>query len=136
MIGEKVGEVSGKTTGRRVVANDEHGPKLELSIESVGKILGVEMLDYGTYEAIPSVGGTFEGKGLGMAMTKDGDHVTWQANGVGRFTGKGQAVQWRGSIYYRTSSQKLAKLNGACFVYEFDVDESGANHVGRIYEWK
>jgi hypothetical protein len=137
MIGEKVGEFTGKNTGRRVIPNDEHGPKMEISIEQAGKFYGVDVIDYGTYEALPGhAPGTLEGKGQGISMTKDGETVTWTATGIGRFTGKGMAVQWRGSIHYRTDSQKLARINGVCFVYEYDIDETGNASTGRVYEWK
>jgi hypothetical protein len=135
MIGEKIAEFTGKLTGRRVLPN-AHGPKMEVCIEQQGKVLGVECFDYGTYESVLQDDGSLSGHGQGITMTKDGETVTWTANGVGRFTGKGQQVQWRGSCQYHTKSQKLAKLNGHSFVFEHDGDETGALCNSRIYEWK
>ena len=135
MIGEKIAEYTGKCTGRRVLPN-EHGAKMEISIEQTGKVFGVECVDYGTYESVLQQDGSLLGKGQGITMTKDGEAVTWTATGVGRFTGKGQSIQWRGSTQYQTKSQKLSKLNGNCFVFEYDVDETGNNSQGRVYEWK
>lgn len=135
MLGEKIGEFAGKCTGRRVVPNDEHGPKMEISIEQHGKFLGVDVVDYGTYEAV-MCGKHLDGKGQGIMMTPDGETVTWAATGLGNFTGKGQAIAWRGSLTYHTESQKLSRVNGLCVVFEYDVDETGNNSKGRVFEWK
>jgi hypothetical protein len=135
MLGEKIGEFTGKTTGRRVIPNDEHGPKMEVSIEQTGTLLGVNCVDYGTYDAV-MCGNHLDGKGQGIIMTANGETVTWTATGVGNFTGKGQAIAWRGSLTYRTESPKLARLNGLCVVFEHDVDETGNNSKGRVFEWK
>ena len=136
MIGEKIGEMTSKTTGRRVIPNDEHGPKMEISYEATGTLFGVATVDWGTYEAMVNDHGVLEGTGRGISMTKDGETITWHATGIGRFTGKGQGVQWRGSVHYRTSSQKLARINSTCCVYEYDIDETGNVGNGRVYEWK
>lgn len=135
MLGEKIGEFTGKTTGRRVIPNDEHGPKMEVSMEQTGTFLGVNVVDFGTYESV-LCGKHLEGKGQGIAMTPDGDMITWTATGIGNFTGKGMGVNWRGMTTYHTESQKLSRVNGLCVVFEYDIDETGNNTKGRIYEWK
>jgi hypothetical protein len=135
MLGEKIAEFAGKTTGRRVIPNDEHGPKMELSMEQAGKFYGVDVVDYGTYESV-MVGKHLEGKGQGIMMTPEGESVTWTATGVGTFTGKGMGLNWRGMLTYRTESQKLARANGTCFVFEYDIDETGNGAKGRVFEWK
>jgi hypothetical protein len=135
MLGEKIGEFTGKTTGRRIIPNDEHGPKMEISMEQAGSILGINVVDWGTYEAAPC-GKHLEGKGIGISMTADGETVNWTATGIGNFTGKGQGVAWRGMISYHTESQKLSRLNGLCVVFEYDIDETGNNTKGRVFEWK
>ena len=84
MLGEKIGEYVGKNTGRRVIPNDEHGPKMEISMEQVGKMYGVEVVDYGTYDAV-MVGKHLEGKGQGITMTKDGESLTWNATEPGAY---------------------------------------------------
>jgi hypothetical protein len=139
MLGEKIGEFTGKTIGMRVLgdaAHDHHhGPRMEVTMQQAGKMLGTEINDTGTYESCLQPGGYFTGGGQGVSMSKDGDVVTWKATGVGRPTGKGMGVAWRGSIQYQTTSSKLAKLNGVCCVFEYDVDEHGASN-GRVFEWR
>jgi len=139
MIGEKISETTGKTTGVRVLPatthDHHHGARLEISMQQTGKILGVDVTDMGTYEACLQHGGFYDGHGQGVAITKDGEPITWKATGIGRPTGKGTAVNWRGSIHYTTTSQKLNKLNGTCYVFEYEVDENGVS-AGRVFEWK
>lgn len=137
MIGEKIGESTGKTTGRRVVPNGDgnHGMKMELSMEEHGKLFGTEVVNFGTYDAILE-NGHLNGTANGIGMTKDGESIQWTATGRGRFTGKGMGVQWRGSIYYSTQGKLASKVNGQCFVFEYDVDETGNNTQGRVFEWK
>jgi hypothetical protein len=132
MIGEKIAELTGRTTLRRVVGHPDE-PKMEVSMEQTGKVLGVDVMDVATYESIAEPGGYLRGQGQGIGMTKDGERITWTGSGVGRPTAKG--FQWRGSIQYKTSSTKLARLNGHCFVFEYDLDEAGHSQA-RIYEWK
>lgn len=142
MVGEKIAEMVGQTTGIRVLPATVshahlhgHGPIVEVSMQQQGKIFGIDVVDMGTYEACMQSGGFYEGRGQGVGMTRDGEAVSWTATGIGRPTGKGTAVNWRGSLYYQTKSQKLAKLNGACFIFQFDVDEQGKTS-SRIFEWR
>jgi hypothetical protein len=44
-------------------------------------------------------------------------------------------VSFRGAIYYQTNAERLARLNGACGVYEHDVDAGGKTE-GKLWEWK
>jgi hypothetical protein len=139
MIGEKIAEYTGKTTNRRVQPFADHNHtnvRTEVTFEQFGKLFGVEVQDFGTYEATRQDGGTLQGTGQGVSMTKDGETITWSATGTGRFTGKGSQLQWRGSMYFRTESQKLSRVNGQCYVFEYDTDETGTNTQCRVYEWK
>jgi hypothetical protein len=132
MIGEKVGEFTGKETGRRVIQGN-NGPNMEITTQTTGTFYGINTFDTGTYTASLEHG-HLDGNGIGITMTKDGETLTWNVNGAGRFTKDG-GVQWRGSVYYKTNGTKLSRVNGQCFVYEYDVDATG-NCSGRIYEWK
>ncbi len=134
MLGEKIGEETGRVTGRRVLPSEGHGPKVEVSFEASGTILGVEATNLGTYSSIVRPDGTLYGEGQGVAMTKDGEAVSWIGQGVGRFTGGG-AVSYRGALYYQTASEKLASLNSIAGVHEYEVDEDG-NTQATTWEWK
>jgi hypothetical protein len=53
---------------------------------------------------------------------------------VGKFKEKG-ALSYRGILYYRTTSQKLARLNSAVGVFEYEDDPEGKTQT-KIWEWK
>src|ERR1700731_3537204 len=49
MLGEKIGETSGKITSQRVLPNLGGGPKMETSFQANGSILGTNEKEKGTY---------------------------------------------------------------------------------------
>src|SRR3972149_1587291 len=132
MLGEKLGESRGKSTGNRVLSADLEAPKLESSFEDSGTLLGVEVSEFGTYTGVQRPGGFLQGEGQGIVMTKEGETVTWVGHGIGRFSGPG-SVSWRGSFLYRTSSERLARLNGMVGLFEYEIDPEG-NTVGKVWE--
>ncbi len=134
MLSDVLGEERGKVTGMRVLPSDG-APRVEVTFQATGKILGLDTTDMGTYTSVGRAGGTMYGEGQGVIMSKDGDVVTWTGNGVGRSPGKATPAPWRGAVYSQTASAKLARLNGLCAVFEHNVDENGNAH-NKIYEWK
>lgn len=135
MLGEMFGEDQGKVTGIRVLPAEGQEPQVEVSFQACGRIFGVGYSELATYRAALKPGGFMHGQGQGVLTTEDGELVTWTGEGVGKPTGKGSAASWRGSVFYQTSSQRLAKLNGICAVFEHEVDETG-NAKSKMYEWK
>jgi hypothetical protein len=135
MLGEMLGEERGQVTGTRVLSAEGDAPKVEVSFQASGRILGVDTADMGTYCSILRPDGTLFGEGQGIVTTADGDMTTWQGQGVGKVVGRGAAASWRGAIYYQTTSQKLARLNGIAVVFEYEVDEAGKT-AAKIWEWK
>lgn len=135
MLGEMIGEERGQITVQRVLPSEGGGPRIEVSFAAQGQILGVNTSNMGTYESVIGPDGVIRGEGQGITMTEDGESATWTANGVGRFTGNGQAANYRGILYFQSASEKLARLNGIAVVFEFDVDENGGIH-DKLWEWK
>ena len=132
MLGEQISETKGKRLVRRVISVDP--PTAEVSFEDAGNILGVSTNGMGTYTSIVRPDGSIHGEGQGMSMTADGDSITWTGSGVGHF-GPGGSVSYRGMLFFRTTSQKLARINNACGAFEYEVDATGAT-VSKIWEWK
>jgi hypothetical protein len=64
------------------------------------------------------------GEGQGAMITGAGEPITWRGSGAGKLL-PGGALSCRGILYYRTPSQKLARLNNACTVFEYEVDAAG-----------
>ena len=133
MLGEQIGESRGKRTARRVLSVD-HGFKVEVAGESVGKVLGIDANEIGTYCSVSRPDGTLYGEGQGVVLGNEGSTATWKGQGVGRFVGGG-AVSYRGAVYYSTASPKLARLNTVAAVFEFEVDAQGNTH-SKLWEWK
>jgi len=133
MLGEQVGENKGKRTSRRVLSVSG-GFTAEVSFESAGKLLGVDTNEIGTYTSSSRPDGTLYGQGQGVVLAADGTSATWQGSGVGKFIGGG-AVSYRGSLYFNTSSAKLASLNTMAVVFEYEVDAAG-NTKTKGWEWK
>ena len=136
MLGEKLGEFQGKITGQRVLASDLPGPKFETSFEIRGTILGIEATMMGTYWSTIRPDGSLYGEcpNQGIIITKEGEIGTWSSAGVGRFTGHGSAVSYRGAAYFQITSQKLARLNGVAALYELEIDDDG-NAQAPFWEW-
>jgi hypothetical protein len=135
MLGEQIGEETGQITGMRVLPDDGAGAKVEVSFQASGTLLGLHASNMGTFISVTRPDGTLFGDGQGFSMTDDGEAATWRGQGVGRFTGHGMAVSFRGAIYFQTASERLARLNGMAVVFEYEADESG-KVADKTYEWK
>jgi len=134
MQGDKIGEGTGKVTGRRVLPNPGGGPKMETSFEASGKLLGVEETETGTYSAVVRPDGSLFGEGQGIIMGKGGEVATWVGQGVGTVKKDG-AVSYRGAVYYQTSAPGWSRLNSVAAIFEFEVDAQG-NSRALLWEWK
>jgi len=138
MLGEKIGEGTGKIIGQRVLSPEESGfggTKIEVSVQESGKLLGVETTSFLSYWTLPREGGYLYGEGRGVTIAKDGESCSWRGTGIGKFTGRGLAATYRGSLFYEAKGSRFARLNGTCVVFEFNVDEHG-NTTGQLFEWK
>jgi hypothetical protein len=133
MLGELVGEERGKRTGRRVLEiNGE--PKVEVSFETDGKILGLEEHSIVTYTSTVRPDGSLYGEGKAVVATRDGQIGTWAGAGAGKF-GEGGAVSYRGAVYFYSSGPKLSALNSVALIFEFEADAEGNTH-SKLWEWK
>lgn len=133
MLGEQLGEDSGRITGRRVLPSDGHGLKVEVTFQGRGSLLGTEIIDLGTYWAVVQPNGLLYGEGQGALMTPTGDVIQWVGAGRGHFTSQG-GVSFRGAVYYQTTAEKFARLNSVAIVYEHETgaDDSVTN---KYWEW-
>jgi hypothetical protein len=132
MLGEQISETKGKRIVRRVLSVDP--PTAEVSFEDSGTIVGIAITGMGTYTAVVRPDGSIFGQGQGMNMTADGDTLTWEGWGLGRF-GPGGAVSYRGMLFLRSASQQLARINNVCGAFEYEVDADG-NTTSKLWEWK
>jgi len=133
MIGEVIAEGKGARTGRRILATEPQF-SVEVSFEEATKLLGADGMNIGTYSSSNKPDGSLYGQGEGVFATMDGEFVTWHGMGVGRFQAGG-AVSYRGSLSYRTTSAKLARINAMAGVFEFEVAPDGTTK-STVWEWK
>jgi hypothetical protein len=134
MLGDKIGEESGKVTSRRALPNPSGGPKMETTFQVTGSILGVSHQTTGTYHSVLRPDGALFGEGQGIVMSSEGDLATWVGQGIGKIKKDG-SVSYRGAIYYQTSAAKWARLNSVAAIFEYEVDAQG-NTRAQIWEWK
>ena len=132
MLGDLIVEGTGKTVVRRVLSTDPL--TVETSFEDKGKVLGIDMAGFGTFTGVFRPDGSIFGEGEGVYVTLDGDMVTWKGSALGRLKEKGTS-SYRGILYYRTASEKLARLNAVPGVIEVEFDAEG-NDTAKIWEWK
>lgn len=132
MLGNKIGESTGKRIVRRILSTDP--PTAEVSFEDSGTMAGVATTGSGTYTSVIRPDGSIFGQGQGLIITADGESILWTGTGLGKF-GAGGAVSYRGMLFYQTASQKLASLNNSCGAFEFETDASGGT-TSAVWEWK
>ena len=134
MLGQQINEGTGKEVGRRILEGHGSGPVMGSSFQEAGKILGVDVQNSGTYTAVARPDGTLYGDGQGIAMSREGDVITWKGHGIGKM-GPGSA-SWRGALYFQTASPKFARLNSIAGVYEYEIDMATGTQKGKMWEWK
>ena len=132
MLGDQIGEETGKITGFRVL--DAAGPKVEVSLRTKGNILGNDYEGRVTYHSAVQPGGFLYGEGQGIYMGPGGDMAIWKGQGTGRFN-PGGGVSYRGAVHFQSATGKLAKLAGTVGVFEHSSDADD-NVVSKIWEWK
>jgi len=132
MLGDLIGEETGKVTGFRVL--DAAGPKVEVSIQTKGRILGTDYQGRTTYSSGMQPGGFLYGEGQGMYMTQDGDMAVWKGQGTGRLT-PGGGASYRGALHFMNATGKLARLAGTVGVFEHSTDAND-NVASKVWEWK
>ena len=83
MLGEKIGEISGKIIMQRVLPNLGGDPKIETSFQATGSVLDTNVSDTGTYWTVLRTDGTQYGEDQGVMIIRDGEMATWTGHGVG-----------------------------------------------------
>jgi hypothetical protein len=133
MLGEQIGEETGKVLYRKVLSVDG-GAKVEVSLQSTGKLLGVATRTTITYWAGIRPDGSLYGEAQGLVIGAGGERATFKAQGVGKLL-DGGAVSYRGAQYYYSDTPKLGRLNAIATVFEYEADAEG-NSKSKLWEWK
>jgi hypothetical protein len=133
MLGDQIGEETGKVIVRRVLPG-EGRPKVEVTVQTSGKLFGVETRSMVTYTATIRADGSVYGEGQGFVTGKNGEAAIMRAAGVGKLLGGG-AVSYRGASYFESESEKWKRLNTIAVVFEYEADADG-NAKSKAWEWK
>jgi hypothetical protein len=134
MIGDMIGELTGKMVGQRIVHHHGGELKIERTMESKGKILGEEVTFLATLWIKERPQGGQYAKGHGVMMTKTGERATLHGAGIS-VTPKGPGWSMRGARYLQTSIGALKRLNNVVLVFEIEIAPDGTTH-DRMWEWK
>jgi hypothetical protein len=117
MLGDQIAELKGKIMVQRVL--DSQGPTMETTVSASGSIKGTQVKETLTFMAKPTSPGVLHGVGQGVLMAGESEIISYTGEGIGRLTTSSGGVQWRGAIYYNTSSTgKLAFLNNVVGIFE------------------
>ena len=134
MLGELIYEETGATSGIRVLSSEGGETTLEVSLQTQGKILGVEAGSLWTYWSKTRSDGSIYGEGKGVMTTRDGDVIHLIGSGAAKSTSDG-SVKFRGSIYFHTTAAKFAHLNAIAGMHEYEVAADGTAET-KVWEWK
>jgi hypothetical protein len=134
MIGDMIGELTGKIVGQRVVRHHHGQLKLERTMESKGKILGVDVTFLATVKMRERPQGGMVAEGNGVMMTMTGEKVILHGSGIS-IPGKGPAMSMRGARYAQTTVPALSRLNNVAIVFELDSLPDGTIRE-KMWEWK
>jgi len=135
MLGEILFEERGRTSGVRVISSDANETTLEVSLQTEGRILGVEQRSMWTYLSRTRSDGSIYGEGKGIMTTKDGDVIRMEGVGAAPGMSGDGSIRYRCGLHFQTNSQKFSKLNGVLGVAEYNVAADGTT-VATVWEWK
>jgi hypothetical protein len=136
MIGEMLGELTGKIVGQRIVPHHHRGGhlKIERTMETKGKILGQEVTFLATFWSMERPRGGMFSRGRGILTTKNGEKVMLRGAGIS-VPSKGPGWSMRGTRYAQTTSAALKRLNEVALVFETEITPDGTIR-DKWWEWK
>jgi hypothetical protein len=132
MIGDVVGELTGKIVGERIIRHHD-AVMFEKTMESKGKIFGVDVTLFATMKVKERAMGGMYAKGNGVMFTATGEKVVLQGSGI-TIAGKDH-MSMRGIRYAETMIPALARLNNVGLVFEIEMMKDGTVR-DKIWEWK
>ncbi|MEE2791269.1 MAG: hypothetical protein VX453_06530 [Acidobacteriota bacterium] len=133
-LGDLLYEETGQVTSVRVLPSDDGEVVTEVCVQTQGTIQGVEENTIWTYTSRKRADGTMVGEGNGVTTTKDGEVINLTGTGAARATPPGEVIKYRGAVYFYSTSQKWAKLNGVAGVHEYDLNPDGSLVI-KFYAW-
>jgi len=134
MLGDKLGNATGKVVLRRALPSTPGGARTESTQRGTGLLLGIEYQEMSTYESELRPDGTVFGHGQGVYTGKGGEIASWVGQGVGTMSKTG-SVSFRGALYLYSTSPKWQRLNAVASVFEYELDAND-NYKAELTERK
>ena len=136
MLGDKIGEFTGKSTGQRVLPGDDYRyVKMEITWEAQGTLCGVPGQDIGTVTIWERVPGQVYATGQCIFMGEAGGTI-WNGMSVQRMSGEGMGGSIRSvSAYQAPAEGPLSRLNGVLVLAETEMGADGTVK-STLWEWK
>jgi hypothetical protein len=134
MIGEMIGELTGKVTCQRIIRCHSKELKLERTFESKGKVLGMDVTFIATTKSWERPQGGMFSDGNGVLMTMKGEKVILHGSGIS-VAMKGAAVSIRGVRYAQTTAPSFSRLNNVAIPFEIEIAADGMIK-DKWWEWK
>src|ERR687886_448193 len=128
MLGERLGESSGKFTSIRVLPSEGEQVWLEVSFQGRGTLLGRGVTDTGTYRQTFRPGGVLGGEGDLAMVTHAGDLADLVGGGGGHQTGPGYQASFGVWGSCPSATGALSRLAEVADVIEYEVEEDGSYH--------
>lgn len=125
MLGDRLGEASGKFTTVRVLPSEGSLVWLEVSFEGRGTLIGQGITVTGTYRQTFRPGGVLAGEGHVLMVSDSGDVADWVGGGVGRQTGPGRQASFGSWGSFPTATGQLSRVTEVGNVSEYEVDTDG-----------
>jgi hypothetical protein len=134
MLGELIGQCTGKVTGIRVLPTEGQYARLEVSLQGQGALLGQPITDFGTYVQTVRPGGVLQGEAHNVMITANGEVADWFGGGVGRPTGPGFKSTYGVYGRFDAAPDTLARLETVATAIEYEVEEDGS-YRWQMWEW-
>lgn len=132
-LSAQIGSIQCRISGQRVLDNVGNSPAVEITWQGEGNTDGIAYSAQGTYSAYMRNGFWCGEQKGGIVLTPDGAAGVFTASGVGHSTADGGS-SFRGPVYFWSDDERLAPLNGRCFVYEWEVSPDGTAEA-KLFEW-
>ncbi len=134
MIGEMVGELTGRQISVRLPQHHGGEMKIERTMEAKGRMLTEEVTFLSTTWSREKPQGGMYTKGHAIMMTKNGEKVKLWGSGIS-VPNEGYGWSIRGIRYLQTHASSLSRLNNVALVFEIEIGEDGT-YRDRMWEWK
>ena len=134
MLGDVIGQCTGRVTGIRVLPTEGQYARLEVSLQGEGSLLDQPFTDFGAYVQTVRPGGVLQGEAHNVMITANGEVADWFGGGVGRKTGPGFQSTYGAYGRFESAQGALARLETVATAIEYDVEEDGS-YRWQMWEW-